>query len=85
MKGVIYVQHNHFPQYRLQIRQNVAIRQAAQDTNLPHSASNGPHNVTHLCLTEWRNKWKCWQGKLTLGAPCPARQVMFLEPGLHPV
>ena len=24
-------------------------------------------NVNHLCLTEWRGKWKCWQASILKG------------------
>ena len=32
---------------------------------------------SHLCLTEKQGKWKCWQGKSTLGAACPTQKIMF--------
>ena len=52
--------------------------QAEQDTDLPRSASNVLGKIQYnLCLTEWRGKWKCRRGKLTLGAACPSQRIMF--------
>ena len=54
------------------------MRQAEQHPDLPRSASNVSGKVqSHLCLTEWRGKWKCRRGKSTLGAACPAQKIMF--------
>ena len=74
------VQHNHWPRCKLQVK-----GQAEQDPDLPRSASNVLGKVQcHLCLTEWRGKWKCWKGKSTLGAACPAHENNILPPMLHP-
>ena len=56
--------------------------QAEQDPDLPRSASNVLGKVhSHLCLKEWRGKWKWRRGKSTYGA---AGQNV-LQPMLHPV
>ena len=60
------------------IRQKTAMGQAEQDPDLPCSASYVLGKVQyHLCLTEWRGRRKCRQGKSTLGAACPAKKIMF--------
>ena len=52
--------------------------QAEQDPDLPRSVGNVLGRVqSHLCLTEWWGKWKCRRGMSTLGAACPAQEIMF--------
>ena len=54
--------------------------QAEQDPKLPHLASNVLGKVqSHLCLTEWRGKWKCRWGKSKANNVLQA----MLHPGIH--
>ena len=60
------------------IWQKTAMGPVEQDLDLPCSASNVLGKVqSHLCLTKWQGKWKCWQGNSILGAACPAQKIMF--------
>ena len=75
------VQHSHWPCCKLQVNSaKTAKEQAEQDPDLPRLASDVLGKVqSHLCLTEWRGKWKCRRGKSTLGAACPAQKIMFFN------
>ena len=52
------VQHNHWHRCKL-IQQKTAMGQAEQGPDLTRLASNILGRIqSHLCLTEWRAKWK---------------------------
>ena len=59
-----------------ELDEKAAMGRAEQDPD--RSASNVSGEVqSHLCLIEWRGKWKCRRGKSTLGTACPAQKILI--------